>query len=134
MNEIFVRPVKGEKLMIPWSKNNRACTTTWSTLLILDQISAPFVDSSVIKMQEFTFWNHASSSDMRRILATTLAIQMDNIFIMIRGAQYETGITKETVTSGIAGLLTDGDKTVNDLADLNDSNYVFWTGDNTHEN
>jgi hypothetical protein len=120
--------------MIIWSKNNRACTTTWSTLLILEQISAAFVDSNAIKIQNFTFWNQAGSSDIRKLLANTLAIQMDNIFTMIRGAQYESNVTKETATSGIVDLLTVAEKTVSDLAELNDRNYVFWAGENTHEN
>jgi hypothetical protein len=120
--------------MFTWNKNNRACTTTWSTLLILDQINAAFIDSSAIQIRDFTFWNKTGSSDMRNVLANTLAIQMDNIFTIIRGAQYENGVTKETAINGIMNILSVGDQTVSDLAELNNRNYVFWNGDNPREN
>lgn len=120
--------------MFTWNKNHRACTTTWTTLIILDQIDTPFVDSPTVKIQDFTFWNQAGSSDMRKLMANTLAIQMDNIFTMTRGAQYNSNSMKEAVINGMVNILTVGNKTISDLAEFNDSNYTFWTGENTHEN
>lgn len=120
--------------MFTWSKNNRACTTTWSTLLILDQISAAFSDSGALKIQDFTFWNKTGSSEMRKLMANTLATQMDNIFTMIRGAQYEKGVTKENAINGMMNILAVGDQTVSGLAELNNNNYAFWNGDKAGEN
>ncbi len=45
-------------------------------------------------------------------MANTLATQMDNIFTMIRGAQYERGVTKEIAINGMMNILTVGDQTV----------------------
>jgi purine-cytosine permease-like protein len=112
--------------MFTWSKNNRACTTTWSTLVVLDQIKDVFNDSGTLKICDFTFWNRAASSNMKRLMASTLAIQMDNVFTMIRGAKYEDGITKDKAISDIVDILVNGDKTVLDLAEVNDNNYLFW--------
>lgn len=112
--------------MFTWSKNNRACTTTWSTLLILDQIKEVFKDSGTIKIQDFSFWSKTASSDMRKLMANTLAIQMDNIFSMILGAKHEEGKTKDTAVADIVSILTNGDKTVLELAEVNDKNYLFW--------
>jgi len=119
--------------MATWNKNNRACTTTWFTLIILDQISATFADSSSIKIHDFTFWNQTGSADLRKLLASTLATQMDNIFTMVRGAQYEGGVTKEGAIQALVNILTVSDKTISDLAELNNSNYIFWTGESAHE-
>ena len=120
--------------MFTWSKNNRACTTTWSTLLILDQISAAFNDSGLLKIQDFTFWNKTGSTEMRQLMATTLATQMDNIFTMIRGAQYESTVTKEIAINGMINILTGGAQTVSDLAEFNNNSYAFWNGDKLGEN
>lgn len=112
--------------MSTWSKNNRACTTTWTTLIVLDQIKETFKDSGIKKMSDLTFWNKAASSEMRKIMATTLSIQIDNIFTMVRGAKYESGRTKEMAIADILDLLQKEDKTVADLAKTNDKNYLMW--------
>ena len=112
--------------MFTWSKDNRACDTTWSTLSVLKQSAEDFAGSGTVKVQELAFWNKAASSDTRKIDAHTLAIQMDNAFTKIRGAKYEANITKEKAINDMLVILTNGDKTVADLAEINDSNYLFW--------
>jgi hypothetical protein len=85
-----------------------------------------FKDSGQVKISEFTFWGEMSSAEMRQTQARSLAIMMDNIFRMIRGAQYEEGISNHQAVESITNTLVDGEKTVADLAEINDTNYFFW--------
>jgi len=112
--------------MADWSKNNRACTTTWTTLMVLDQLKTGFDDAGGMKMSLLTFWNAADSGEMRSLKVSTLAIQMDNIFTMVRGAKYEEGKDKGSALQDIKNIMTSPDKTVKDLAAANDENYLFW--------
>lgn len=114
--------------MANWSSNNRACTTTWTTLRVLAQISEslPFKDAGTVKMKELLYWNQTASSEMRQIQAKTLAIMMDNVFRQIRGAKYEDGVSNETAVNDIVNILVNPDKTIADLAETNDKNYLFW--------
>lgn len=112
--------------MSDWSKNNRACTTTWSTLTVLDQLKEIFKDSGNMKMQQLTFWSNADTSAMRELKTSALATQMDNIFTMIRGATYEENKSKESAIQDMKKIMTTADKTVSDLAAANDDNYLFW--------
>ncbi|MBN2226973.1 MAG: hypothetical protein JW763_06380 [candidate division Zixibacteria bacterium] len=111
--------------MAEWSKNNAACLTTWITLRVLEQSFKVFNDSAAITMKELAYWNTAASDDMRKIQATTLAHQLDNIFIKIRCARYEEGKTAEQAVSDTVTVLIDADKTMNDLAAVIDANYLF---------
>jgi hypothetical protein len=112
--------------MADWTKNNRACTTTWTTLRVLDQNDKVFNDSGNVKMSGLTFWNAAASADMRKLQATTLATQMDNTFRMIRKANFEAGVTKEAAIAAMIDILTTEDKTISDLAAAIDEKYLFW--------
>ncbi len=112
--------------MANWTKNNRACTTTWTTLRVLDQNKRVFKDSGPVKMSELTFWNAAASSDLRKLQATTIANQMDNVFRDIRKANFEAGVTKEEAVAAIIDTLTVADKTISDLAAAIDAKYLFW--------
>jgi hypothetical protein len=112
--------------MNSWNRNNRACTTTWTTLRVLDQNDRVFKDSGDVRMSELTFWNRAASADMRRLQATTIANQMDNIFRQIRRAAYEKGVTREKAVNDMVALLTDEDKTISHLSEVIDADYLFW--------
>ena len=112
--------------MAVWTKNNRACTTTWITLRVLDQNNRVFKDSGQVKMSELTFGNAAASPDLRKLQATTIANQMDNIFRMIRKADFEAGVTKEAAIATIVDTLIVADKTISDLAASIDAKYLFW--------
>ncbi len=114
--------------MANWSSNNRACTTTWTTLRILNQISPEktFGETGSVKMEELTFWNPLSSAEIREIQAKTLAIMMDNIFRMVRRAEYEKEADHQKATDAIVNTMVDADKTIADLAEINDKNYLFW--------
>lgn len=44
-----------------WNKNNRACKTTWLTLLLLDQHQSAFAQAGAIKMEQLTYWSVAGA-------------------------------------------------------------------------
>lgn len=115
--------------MANWSKNNRACKTTWSTLRILGQLDAVFKDAGQLKISQLAFWNQTSSDDLRKSVGRMLAIQLDNIFREIRGARYEIGLTTQASIDGMVNVLTNADATVADLAAKNDDNYLFYGED-----
>lgn len=118
--------------MADWNPNNRACTTTWSTLRILAQSQKTFNKSAGLRMDQLTFWNPTASSEMRKVQATTLATQMDNVFTLVRGAKYEKKVTKEKAIATMVDVLVDSGMTVADLAAVCDDQYVFW-GENVNE-
>jgi hypothetical protein len=112
--------------MSNWNNNNRACSTTWIALKFMEQNDNLFDESEAVKMSELTFWNSASTDDLRNVQANTLAVQMDNIFIMITGAEYEKSRKKQKAVKDIVDTLLIADKTIADLAAVNDDNYKFW--------
>lgn len=114
--------------MADWNANNRACTTTWTTLRVMGQIPQDMVFNNAgdVKISELTYWGEMTSADMRQTQARTLAIMMDNIFRMIRGAKYEEGKTNQQAVEAIINTLLNGEKIVADLAEINDANYYFW--------
>lgn len=109
-----------------WNSQNRAHTTTWSTLRVLDQNMMIFNDSGIVKMSNLTFWNPTASDDMRNFQATALANQMDNVFRDIRLAKFKEGMNKEKAINCIKETLLNSEKTVSDLAEINKSIYKFW--------
>ncbi len=113
-------------MMANWNKNNRACTTTWTTLRVLDQNNKVFKESGNVKMASLTFWNTTASDDMRKLQANTIAKQMDNIFLQIRRAKYEEGVTKEKSVNDMVAALTTEEKTISELAEIIDADYIFW--------
>lgn len=108
-----------------WSRNNLACATTWTTLLVLDQLSEAFAQAGDLRMDQLGFWNAASSSDMRALQARSLATMIDNIFRVIRHATYEEGLVGDEAKRQMVAILTDGTRTVRALAAANDGNYRF---------
>jgi len=43
--------------METWNRNNRACTTTWTTLRLLHQTIEKFETAGLITMENLAFWN-----------------------------------------------------------------------------
>lgn len=111
--------------MADWSKNNRACTSLWTTLFSMKQLSTNFDESGDLKMNDLTFYNELGSSDLKQQQAKIIADQIDNIFINGRGAKYESGIDRTKAISGMITILTDESKLVNDLASNVDGSYSF---------
>jgi hypothetical protein len=112
--------------MADWTKNNRACTTLWTTLFNMQQLSTNFDDSGDLKINDLTFYNALGSSDLRRQQATIIADQLDNIFRVGRGAKYESEIDRTKAIAGMVSILTDENKFVKDLASNVDDSYNFW--------
>ena len=112
--------------MQEWSENNRACTTLWSTLFRMRQLFTSFSDSGTLTMPDLTFFNPTASASMRRQEATILADELDNIFIVGRGAQYEDGVSHDQAVAATIEILTNGEKNLTDLALAVDENYLFW--------
>ncbi len=77
-------------------------------------------------MDQLTFWNPTASSEMRKVQATTLATQMDNVFTLVRGAKYEKKVTKGNAIARMTDVLIDSEMTVADLAAACDDQYLFW--------
>ncbi|MDR3667476.1 MAG: hypothetical protein P4L35_11595 [Ignavibacteriaceae bacterium] len=112
--------------MAKWDLSSRACKTTWSTLMTLDQIDEVFINSGTIKMADFALWNPASSAAIRQVQASTIANQMDNIFRNIRHDTYQNGIDNNKAINDIVAILIVEDKTISDLAEVINSDYIFF--------
>lgn len=114
--------------MAEWNVNHRACTTTYTTLIVLAQLprDLPFPDAGAVKMSGLTFWKLTSSAQVRRVQAGALALQIDNVFRDIRGAEYEPGVDPATVPERIREALLRPEDNVADLAALFDGLYLFW--------
>lgn len=111
-----------------WKPNDRAATTTWLTLRTLAQIPKDliFKEAGSLTMNQLAFWAKSSSLKMRRVQAESLSIMIDNVFRDVRGAKYEEGVTNQMAVDSIRDALLDKDKTVADLAEVNDQSYLFW--------
>ena len=112
--------------MANWTKNNRACTTLWSTLNRMQQLSTNFDKSGDLKMNDLTFFNVLGSTELRRQQATIIADQLDNIFRIGRGAKYETGFDRTKAINSMVEILINEEKRINDLASTVDDAYNFW--------
>ena len=112
--------------MADWTKNNRACTTLWTTLYTMQQLSTNFDDSGELKMNDLTFFNALGSSDLLKQQAMIIADQLDNVFRNARGAKYEANFDRTKAIGNMAEILTVEDKQVKDLASTVDAAYNFW--------
>lgn len=109
-----------------WSPNNLACTTTWSTLFALEQSVLPFPESAGVQMQQLLFWNSSATEGLLEVKAAALALRVDAIFRMVRGATYERDATHEQAVNEMRDTLLTADATMEQLAEVNDRNYRFW--------
>lgn len=112
--------------MAVWSENHRACKTTWSTLRVLEQTRRTFSKAGKLKMPNLTFWSDTDPKGIRAVKARTLAMQMDNIFRDLRGARFEKNKSRSVAIDDMVKVLTNKDRTIAELAEVNDSNYKFW--------
>ncbi|MDW3196441.1 MAG: hypothetical protein R8G66_28965 [Cytophagales bacterium] len=92
----------------------------------MKQIESNFEESGKIKMEDLTFYNVLSSSDLRNQEAKIIADQLDNIFRIGRGAKYESGVTRSDAMTAMVEILTDDSKLVEELAAKVDDQYLFW--------
>lgn len=112
--------------MADWSKNNRACTTLWTTLYAMQQLSTNFGDSGDLKMNDLTFYNALGSAELRKQQSTIIADQLDIVFRHGSGASFETDVDRTIAMNGMIEVLTEETKCVKDLASAIDDSYIFW--------
>jgi len=110
-----------------WQKSNRAARTTWLALWDLKQIPNDllFEEAGAYKMDQLTFWARSSSAEMRQLQARAIALAIDDNF-RGRGAQYEQGRDGGKAHQDTANILSDEKKTIANLAEACDKNYLFW--------
>lgn len=109
-----------------WNRANRAAKTTWSTLLLLDQMEEVFDKSGVLRMEDLAFWKASQSESARIHEAEGIAIQIDNVFRNFRSAEFEPGATRFQAIENMLEVLKTGSETVSDLAAVADAHYRFW--------
>jgi hypothetical protein len=105
-----------------WSTDVRACKTTWTTLLGLQQIRATFAAAGAIPMGQLAFWT--GQDDTRAVRAQALALEMDQIFFL-RGAAYEEGVDGAIAVAALVDMLLVETKVVAELAERADTLYDF---------
>tara|TARA_R110001606_G_scaffold139088_1_gene277513 strand:+ start:458 stop:805 length:348 start_codon:yes stop_codon:yes gene_type:complete len=110
--------------MTKWTAKKAAHVDTWFSLFRLGQIRKHFNASGKIKMSELTFFNPTVSNDSLNIEATLIADTIDRVFTSW-GAKLENNISRNTAINEMIKILLDVDKTILDLAEINDENYFF---------
>jgi hypothetical protein len=111
--------------MADWNKNNRACKTTWFTLFVLNQLQEAFPAAGTLTMKQLTFFTQTGDEQLRKTMARSLAIAIDNNFRLIRGAKFENGVKPESALQDMVDTLVNEKRTVADFAGVNDKNYSF---------
>lgn len=112
--------------MIQWSNNNRPCTTLWSTLYTMHELTSDFPDSGSLTMQDLTFYNSLASADLRNQQANEISTHLDSVFITARGAKYQQGVKQSDAVPKMGAVLCDATKTLTDLASIAHDCYVFY--------
>lgn len=112
--------------MSNWSKNNRACTTLWTSLHSMEQLKNNFAESGDLNIRELTFYNALSTTEFRKQQAMMIAEELDNIFRNGRGASYEAACSRTQAISAMLEVLSDENKLLSELALAVDECYAFW--------
>ena len=112
-----------------WTNEKMANVDTWFTLFRINQIIAPFPEAGNIKMSQLTFFNPTASQDHLKIEATLVANTIDQLFTAF-GVKLENNVSRNAALTAMIGVLMDGNKTVEELAEVNDSNYLFFNEKN----
>ncbi len=111
--------------MAEWDKSKVECLVTWITLVDLGQTRKGGLAAGCVKMEDLAFWNPHDSLAIRKSKARTIAIQCDNIFRRYWGAKYETGKNRTKTINATTRIFTNGIKTIADLAEANNNNYLY---------
>lgn len=115
--------------MANWSKNNLAHRRTYLTLRILNQTRRRFDSAKSAEMNQLDFWVSGDSAAIRRGKARALASVINNIFVDAFKSTYEEGFNKTKSVNKLTTILSNSSKTINDLADVADSCYLFFGED-----
>ena len=113
-----------------WSNNNAACTNTWFCLSqkVMGQLTADFESAAAIRMSELAFWNNVAPAN-REVEAGAIATMLTNSFVNLLGAEYEPGQNFASAVLAMKAVLTDGTKTVCELAAVVDEQHHFLIGE-----
>ena len=110
--------------MANWTANNPAQVDTWFSLFRLGQTRKPFSTAGNVTMSDLTFFNPLVGKDSLKVEATLIADTIDRV-LTSWGAQLEKNISRNTALNEMIKILLDKDKTIFDLAEKNDENYLF---------
>jgi hypothetical protein len=112
--------------MADWSKDNRACKALWTCLYRMKQVSANFDDSGSLQINSLLFYSTIDSAELRKQEAISIADELDTVFRNGLGTVYENTIDRTSAMQQMVNILTDGNKSVTDLASAVDACYKFW--------
>lgn len=110
--------------MANWTANNPAQVDTWFSLFRLGQTRKPFSTAGNVKMSELTYYNPSVGKDSLKLEATLIADTIDRV-LTSWGAQLENDISRNIALCEMIKILLDKDKTILNLAEKNDENYLF---------
>jgi hypothetical protein len=113
-----------------WSNNNAACANTWFCLskAVMGQLTADFKAAASVKMSELAFWNSVAPAN-REAEAGAIAAILTNSFVNLIGAEYEPGQNFASAVLAMKAILSDGNKTVCELAAVVDEQHHFLIGE-----
>ncbi len=113
--------------MSDWSNNNLAHVHTWLCMIALHELptTSTFDVSGDKTMNGLAFWSDLDTVAQRATKANTLASQMDNIFRLFQGAEYEPGIERAMAVQSMSGILQDATQKLKNLAASADACYRF---------
>lgn len=112
---------------MPWSKDVRACKTLWTTLVALDQMSEQelFGTAGQKLMKDLTYFASIAGGGTLETRTKGLAFDLDQVFKSLRGAKFESGVTRVAAIDAMYGVLIEPEQTVEQLAEVVDAQYEF---------
>jgi hypothetical protein len=108
-----------------WSSKTLACINTHALLVALKQLTEGFDAAGAVLMKKLAYWNPLATTEMRKLLATGIATQLDKIYTKGYWADYEQDWDFHSAIDGMAAVLIDEDKTVAHLAAIVNRIYHF---------
>ncbi len=108
-----------------WDDNNKACVSIWVYLTSTNQIrpKRKFPDSAGLTMKGLRFWNDLSP-EATRGYAQGWAEWYVSYITTKDGAKFETGFNWAKTVAAMLAVMTDGTKTLADLAGV--VNDAIW--------
>ena len=106
-----------------WNNSEPCNTITWSTFMLLEQVSNIFEECGGISTKQMPFWT--GSADMRPARAQALAVQADATYRELFGSRYESDHNKTTAIPALKAKLLDECATLADIAETAGSCYLF---------
>ena len=101
--------------MEEWNNNNLACLKTWIHLKVLNQHNKVFWDTGRLKMNQLTFWNQSSSSELISFAAKTICQQLDNMFRLFDKAVYEPRSSNKKAVEAMHKIMMNEKNTIGEF-------------------